>query len=168
MNNELKKMTSTSKKRKEKMKERTTKKKKRNNDDDIVEEVEFSCAANGHMRPSDLGTVPAVMFDPVLFGQSAERPPDLASYQKFLNKKKIVSNSATLLEAEYDGRDVGEGNESNGFTREESTQSLARPIATKVEKKATAREMDVLREQVQEAYRKLREKRKLGRDYSKY
>ena len=88
LRDELKGLSATAKKRKERLKERKLKRKGLPGKASRLEYEEgFSCAANGHLRPSDLGgSDEFAKAQTVKFGERAECPPDFKGLLKFAEK----------------------------------------------------------------------------------
>lgn len=180
---ELSKLTSTAKKRKERLKERKVKRKlkkssKSNNgsDGNSDEETEFFEAANGRLRPSDLGGASSFKGIDTRFGDRNDRPPELMIKPKMKRKQNDSqssnsSNSSDAvdnekkqkksLEAIWDGGDdIGSTTKTAAVAAADGRSNHGGIIYNGTGgAKATASEMEQLRLKAMAAYKQLREKR---------
>lgn len=174
---EIGKMTSTAKKGKQFLIDKKNRKKgygERVDDDKEVFEEGFSSRQDGHLRYSDLGG--ADTFDHssnVKFGERVDQPPDFhkvaplklkgdgpmkvvkAAPNKH-NRKNEASSTATSKKRKQNISDIVESNGDSGLGSDAFFSSGKSGVGGA---KASAAELEDMREKVQAAYRKMRDKR---------
>ena len=129
----------------------------------IYQILEFNTAANGHLRPSDLhGTTEFKQPEYIKFGEVADKPPDLQQFHinppSRNNKKLIHQNNNTALKKKNISLD---NNNSNNNSNKYDKNKISKPILTK--SNISQSELNVIRNNVIEAYKQMKEKRILNR-----
>jgi len=187
LRDELKSMTSTAKKRKERLKDRKLKRKGLPGRVDRPEfEEGFSSAADGRLRPSDLGgSDEFAKAQTVKFGERAERPPDLKGLLKFTEKPMLKQQQQQQQQKQH--QQTSGSREAHAAPPSKKRQKLSDITADGEgglgmprggaalsdgiihagngtgKSTASASEMELLRQRVQTAYKALQEKRRLAR-----